>query len=138
MAGEAFRELCARKGLAVTHQRQVIWETLARLHGHPSPEEVYEHVRQSIPSISLATVYKNIRVFMEHGLLAEVSLHHGSARLETNMKPHHHMVCMRCRGIVDLDDADLEPVRFKKHAPGGFQIHRYSVEVLGFCKDCAV
>ncbi len=137
MSGQGFRDVCATHGLAVTHQRQVIWETLMSLEGHPSPEEVYDHVRKLIPSISLATIYKNVRTFIDHGLLSEVSLHHGSARLETNMDPHHHMVCLQCRTIEDLDETDLEPVRLKKDAPEGFQIHRYSVEVHGLCSKCA-
>lgn len=137
MEATSFRKLCADKGLAVTHQRQVIWETLIQMQGHPSPEEVYGLVRDRIPSISLATVYKNVRTFIEQGLLAELSLHHGSARLETNVTPHHHMVCLRCRGIVDLADEELEPVRLRKRAPDGFQIHRFSVEVIGICMRCA-
>jgi Fur family transcriptional regulator, peroxide stress response regulator len=137
MPGEAFRDLCAAHGMAVTHQRQIIWETLMQLEGHPSPEEVYDRVRSQVPSIALGTIYKNLRTFIEHGLISEVSLHHGSARLETNMHPHHHVVCTRCRAIVDLDETDLEPVRLKKGAPDGFLIHRYSVEVHGLCSRCA-
>lgn len=137
MASRPLRELCAEKGLALTHQRQVIWDALGSLHGHPSPDSVYEVVRKRIPSISLATVYKNIRTFIEHGLLAEVSLHHGSARLETNPDPHHHFVCVQCREIVDVPEHDLGPVRLKNAAPHGFEIHRYSVEIHGLCQRCA-
>ena len=132
-----FRELCIQKGLSHTHQRQVIFEALGSLRGHPDPEAVYEAVKTQIPSISLATVYKNIKTFVDHGLLAEVSLHHGSSRLETNLAPHHHLVCQRCKAIVDLDNEELEPLRLKNPAPNGFRVHRYSVEVIGFCKDCA-
>lgn len=132
-----FRALCAAKGFSHTHQRQVIYEALLALSGHPSPEAVYEAVRQQIPSISLATVYKNLKTFVDCGLLAEVSLHHGSARLETNLTPHHHFVCTRCRAILDVEESDLEPVRLKNDAPCGFTVHRYSVEVIGICKDCS-
>ena len=52
-----FRELCADHGLAVTHQRQVLYEVMQTMPGHPSPEEVYARVRKRIPAISLATVY---------------------------------------------------------------------------------
>jgi Fur family peroxide stress response transcriptional regulator len=114
----------------------VIWETLASMRGHPSPEAIYEQVRKRVPSISLATVYKNINTFVEHGLLSEVSLHHGSARLDTNPEPHHHFVCVRCRSITDFEDSEIEPVQLKKRAPAGFQIHRYLVEVQGLCKRC--
>jgi Fur family peroxide stress response transcriptional regulator len=136
-AAEEFREACVREGLAVTHQRLVIYQALLASRSHPSPEEVYERVRMEIPSISLGTVYKNIRTFIDHGLLGEVSLHHGHARLETNLKPHHHLVCLRCKAIIDLHDEDLEPVRLRVRAPGGFRIQRYSVEAIGICPACA-
>jgi Fe2+ or Zn2+ uptake regulation protein len=132
-----FRRICLEKGLSVTHQRHLIWEALASMHDHPSPEAVYEQVKRQIPSISLATVYKNIHTFVEHGVIREVSLHHGSARLETNMAPHHHLVCLKCRAMVDLPADDVEPVRMKKRAPKGFRIHRYSIEILGLCPHCA-
>ena len=105
--------------------------------GHPSPEAIYDRVRREIPSISIATVYKNLKLFVQHGFLREVSLHHGSARVETRREPHHHLVCVDCRSIIDLDEADFEPVRLKKGIPGGFQVHRYSIEIQGLCKSCA-
>jgi Fur family peroxide stress response transcriptional regulator len=134
---EEVRSLFARSGLAVTHQRQVIWQTLMSLKGHPSPEAVYELVREQIPTISLATVYKNLHTFAEHGLVREVSLHHGSSRIETNVEPHHHLVCEVCKQLVDLEEEDFEPIRLRKRAPNGFRVHRYSVEVQGICKNCA-
>jgi Fur family transcriptional regulator, peroxide stress response regulator len=105
--------------------------------GHPSPEAVYAVVKERIPSISLATVYKNLKTFEEHGLIHEVSPHHGSARFETNSAPHHHLVCLRCKAIVDVPADDIGPVHLKKRAPGGFRIERYSVEMLGVCGQCA-
>jgi Fur family transcriptional regulator, peroxide stress response regulator len=134
---DEFRRMCSEKGLSVTHQRHVIYQALMSMHDHPSPEAVYERVRRQIPSISLATVYKNIHTFVEHGLVQEVSLHHGSARLETNMTPHHHLVCLRCKAMVDLPDEEIEPIRMKKRAPKGFRVHRYSVEIIGLCPNCA-
>lgn len=132
-----FRRLCREKGLAVTHQRQVIYEALMAEHGHPSPEAVYERVKEKIPSISLGTVYKNIHTFLDAGLLREVSLHHGSLRLETNLHPHHHLVCARCKSIVDFPVHDLEPLQWKGKLPDGFQVERYSVEIVGVCAVCA-
>jgi len=107
----SFRDICKRHGLAVTHQRQVIFETLTDMHGHPSPEAVYELVKAHIPSISLATVYKNLKTFEERGLIREVSPHHRSARFETNSTPHHHLVCLRCKAIMDVPAADVRRLR---------------------------
>ncbi|HEX3435792.1 MAG TPA: Fur family transcriptional regulator [Pseudacidobacterium sp.] len=131
-----FREICERAGVAVTHQRQILFEVLGNMHGHPSPEEVYARVKRRIPSISLATVYKNIHLFLESGIFREVSLHHGSLRVETNSKPHHHLVCTSCKSITDIDADELGLSEKTGTLSGGFQAHRYSVDVLGICAEC--
>jgi Fur family transcriptional regulator, peroxide stress response regulator len=132
-----FRELCHRHNLAATHQRQVIYETIMALPGHPSPEDIYGRARKKIPSISLATVYKNIRTFLDSGVLREVSLHHGSLRVESNHHPHHHLVCINCKTIMDLDEAGLAPLRFRRKLPRGFQVKRIAVDILGICEACS-
>ncbi len=71
---EFFRERCRELGLALTHQRMVIYRALAASREHPTPESIYEQVRQEVPSISLGTVYKSIRTFSDAGLLREVNL----------------------------------------------------------------
>ena len=131
-----FRELCERVGLAATHQRQVIYEVLKNMHGHPSPEEVYARVKRRVPSISLATVYKNLHIFIESGVFREVSLHHGSLRVEINHKPHHHLVCTSCKSISDIDAEALGLATQYGKLPGGFLAQRFAVDVLGLCADC--
>ncbi len=137
MASTDFRELCHQHHLAATHQRRVIYDTVMSLSGHPSPEDIYERVQKKIPSISLATVYKNIRTFLDSGMLREVSLHHGSLRVEPNQRPHHHLVCIHCKSISDFDQAGLDPVRLRQKLPRGFQVKRIAVDVLGICEACA-
>lgn len=134
---DQFRRECRSRGLACTHQREVIYQALISCGEHPSPEAIFELVRQQIPSISLATVYKNIRLFIDAGLIAEVSLHHGPARLETNLQPHHHFVCLTCKRIFDLPVEDFEPVRLKRPLPAGFRVRRFTVEGSGYCPDCS-
>ena len=104
---------------------------------HPSPESIYDRVRAEIPSLSLATVYKNIHVFLDAGLLREVSPFHGTLRLEGTLKDHHHLVCTRCKTIVDLESEDLTPVQLRRSPPPGFEVLRYSVEFQGLCAACA-
>ncbi len=132
-----FREICRRYGLAATHQRQVIYETVMSLPGHPSTEVIFDQVKERIPSISLATVYKNVRTFLESGVFQEVSFHHGSLRVEGNRRPHHHLVCTQCKSIRDLGADELEPVRLKGQLPRGFQVQRFAVDVLGICESCS-
>jgi Fur family transcriptional regulator, peroxide stress response regulator len=131
-----FRALCEQHGLAVTHQRQVLYEVMRTMDGHPSLEDVYSRVRRRIPSISLATVYKNIRLFLDNGILREVSLHHGSLRVEMNRRPHHHLVCIQCKAISDIDESELGLLPERTKLPGGFLVERYSVDVLGLCAVC--
>jgi len=131
-----FRELCQQHGIAVTHQRQVLFEIMQGMHGHPSPEEVYARVKKRIPAISLATVYKNIHLFVESGVFREVSLHHGTLRVEMNGHPHHHMVCSECKSISDIDEEELGLLPKQNKLPGGFLVERYAVDVIGLCLDC--
>ena len=131
-----FRRLCAQHGIAVTHQRQVLYEVMQGMDGHPSPEEVYARVKREIPAISLATVYKNIHLFVESGVLREVSLHHGSQRVEMNETEHHHMVCSRCKAISDISADALNLPEQRRQLPGGFLVERYSVDVIGICLEC--
>jgi len=133
-----FSSLCRKHRLAATHQRRVIYESVMSLDGHPSPEIIYEAVRRKIPSISLATVYKNVRTFLESGMLREVSMHHGSLRVEPNESEHYHLVCTRCRQITDLgpESVLVRPLTGKRRLKG-FRVTRIAVDVLGICAACA-
>jgi Fe2+ or Zn2+ uptake regulation protein len=105
--------------------------------GHPSPEEVYDEVRKQIPSISLATVYKTLHTFVEGGALRELSLHHGSIRVDAITEPHHHLVCTKCKAVFDLDEGALKPPQLLGKIPKGFRVERMSVELHGLCKKCS-
>lgn len=132
-----FRRRCKEKSLAFTFQRQVIYEAVADSHAHPTPELIYEQVRQRIPSISLGTIYKNVKTFLDSGLLKEVTLHHGSLRLESNLAPHHHLVCSSCKAIFDIEESAVEPVQLPKtELPAGFSIKQCRMEFVGVCNSC--
>lgn len=130
-----FRSRCMESGLAMTHQRWVIYRVLAATAEHPTPEEIFDEVRQEIPSISLATIYKNIRTFLEVGLLREVSTPHQAMRLDANLESHHHLVCATCGKILDVSRKSVAPVHLK--APlNGFRVESYHVNFLGYCSRC--
>lgn len=131
-----FRQLCAEHGIPVTHQRQVLYEVMQGMEGHPSPEEVYEKVRKKIPAISLATVYKNIHLFVESGIFRKMSMHHGSVRVELNSEEHHHLVCSRCKAITDIGEKELGLAPRRRRLPDGFLVERYAVDVIGLCAKC--
>jgi len=131
-----FRQLCAEHGIAVTHQRQILFEVMQGMEGHPSPEEVYARVKKKVPAISLATVYKNIHLFVESGIFRKMSMHHGSVRVEMNSEEHHHMVCSRCKAITDIGEKELGLAPKRRKLPDGFLVERYAVDVIGLCAKC--
>ena len=122
--------------MAATHQRSVIYRVLVESRDHPSPELVYERVSREIPEISRATVYKNIHTFIEAGMLRELSEFHRTNRLDANLQRHHHLICTRCKKVVDYEDDRLDSVQATKQEPLGFQINEYRVEVRGLCPAC--
>jgi Fur family peroxide stress response transcriptional regulator len=134
---QEFRQRCRDAGLALTHQRETIFRTVLETHGHPSPEQIYERVKRRIPAISLATVYKNIHAFLAAGLLREVTVHHGALLLESNLDGHHHLVCVQCKSIVDLEPDGVGPVQLRRRLPAGYQVLRHQVEILALCPGCA-
>jgi len=131
-----FRELCREHNLAATHQRHKIYEALVSRPGHYSPEEIYVQVKQHLPSISLATVYKNLKTFVQAGMLRDVSHHQGPWRVDANPQPHHHLVCTRCYSITDLELDSIGPVKMRGNLPQGFRLEKFSVEVQGVCRAC--
>jgi Fur family transcriptional regulator, peroxide stress response regulator len=134
---EKFRDLAWKCGLAATHQRQIIYEAVVSTPGHRSPENIYAEVRQRTPSISLATVYKNLRLFVEHGLLREVSPHAPTLLVEGNLEPHHHLVCTRCKAVQDIEGDFINFKKLSRQAPRGFDLTQPLVEVFGLCRRCS-
>jgi Fur family peroxide stress response transcriptional regulator len=123
--------------LAATHQRQVIYEAVVTTAGHYSPESVCAEVRRRTPSISLATVYKNLRLFVERGLLREVSPHASTLLVEGNLEPHHHLVCTRCKAVQDIECDFINLKKLSRQAPRGFDLTQPLIEVYGLCRRCS-
>jgi Fe2+ or Zn2+ uptake regulation protein len=132
-----FRDLAWQRGLAATHQRHVVYEAVVASHGHRSPEQIYSAVRKRIPSISLATVYNNLRLFVEHGLLREVTPHASTLRVDGNLEPHHHLVCSRCKSVQDIEGDFINLKLISRQLPEGFDLTRPLVEVFGLCRRCS-
>jgi len=134
---DQFRELAWKHGLAATHQRQIVYEAVIASRGHYSPEQIYASVRKRIPSISLATVYNNLRLFVARGLLREVSPHASTLLVDGNLKPHHHLVCSRCKSVQDIEADFIDFKRLSPHVPDGFDLTQPVVEVFGLCRRCS-
>lgn len=122
--------------MKVTPQRVAIYEAVAATEAHPPPEEVFRLVRDEMPNVSLATVYKTLDFLEEIGLVARVSSEGSNRRYDANLEPHHHLVCSECGSITDFLDASLNDLRLRRRL-GGFKPERISVQVTGVCADCA-
>ena len=121
----------------ITPQRLAILRILAESSGHPSVDAIYAQVRTHFPTTSLATVYKNIAVLKKLDQVLELGFSDDSNRYDGN-KPydHPHLVCTRCRKIVDPEIAALEDVTQELVKETGFSITRHRLDFFGICPDC--
>jgi Fur family transcriptional regulator, peroxide stress response regulator len=129
-------ERCRARGMNVTPQRMAIYRALLEADDHPSPETLYRRVRPSMPSMSLATIYKALDALVGLGLAQEVSATGDVKRYDANMTRHHHLVCTGCGAIRDYHDEALDGVSPPRRL-GGFVARNVSVQISGLCVDCA-
>jgi Fur family transcriptional regulator, peroxide stress response regulator len=130
---EALRENQYR----ITPQRLAILKVLAESRGHPSVDAIYAQVKPNFPTTSLATIYKNVTVLKEIGQVLELGFSDDSNRYDGN-KPfdHPHVVCVRCKKIVDPDVAALKDMTQELMRETGFTITRHRLDFFGICPDC--
>ncbi len=123
--------------MRMTRQRRVILDELRGATHHPSAESVYEAVRERVPRISLATVYRNLELLCERGLAVRVACGDARRHYDGRTTPHEHVRCQRCGRIVDLPGAppDVGAVR-RAEQKTGFRISVRRVEYLGICPRC--
>ncbi len=127
--------LLQSKGLRVTPQRVAVLSVLSAGREHLSAEEVFEQVRQELPNISLATVYKALGELRRVGELCALPIL-GRLRFDLTSNPaHHHLVCERCQRVVDVE---LDGFRPEAPSEGlmGFDILSVEVIFRSVCPDC--
>jgi Fur family peroxide stress response transcriptional regulator len=133
---ERFIDRCRREGLKVTPQRIAIYEALLGMNNHPSADFVYRKMSALHPTISFDTVNRTLQTFAEIGVIDIVESYSGARRFDTDTLPHHHLHCVRCGGITDFHDKDLDDVR----VPDGiFRTHRVlgkRLVVSCICPEC--
>jgi Fur family peroxide stress response transcriptional regulator len=122
-------------GLQVTYQRLAIYQALYFTKEHPSAEVIYQQVKKRFPMISLGTVYKTLEKFYEVGLIQKVSPVTEVARYDAMTGPHHHMVCLQCQSIQDIEDTAGEQ-KISLPVKNGFHVVRQQVVLQGYCPGC--
>ena len=132
-------DICKRfkaYGLKVTPQRVAIYKALAETTSHPTAEALFQQVSQEYPMISPNTVYYTLSTLKDAGLVKEVNYWHDGARFDANATPHHHLICLECRAIFDIEDRSLNQIQHKTKLPKDFQVLNHQVEFYGYCKQC--
>ncbi len=134
--GAGIEKICREHSLPLTAQRRAVLEALWVRLTHPTVDEIWEDVRRTMPDISRTTVYRILETFTDLRVIRKVP-HPGTvARYESRTSRHHHLLCLQCGRMEDLDDAALDKVAL----PGketGFQIEDYSIQFRGLCSKCA-
>jgi len=124
-------------GVRITPQRHAILEYLISSEAHPTADEIYKALEQDFPSMSVATVYNNLRVFRNAGLIKELTYGDSSSRFDFVTHDHYHIICEHCGKIVDFHHPGLEEVEhFASHVTG-FKVSTHRLEVYGTCPSCA-
>lgn len=133
---EGLRDRCRNKGMNVTPQRIAVYRALLESRDHPTPEAIFASVRQWLPSISQATIYKTLETLKRLGMIAEVVRLGEARRFEANLDHHHHLVCTRCGRVADFEDERLADLRPPEDLDG-FVPTDVTVQILGRCGWCA-
>ena len=124
-------------GHKITPQRLAIVEIISKDRGHPTVENIHAQIKKKFPTMSLATVYKNIILIKSLGEILELGFPDGSNRYDGN-KPysHPHVICIKCKKIVDPDLGSLDSMKTEVSLETNFKILNHRLDFFGICSDC--
>lgn len=131
---ERLAQQLRERGQRVTSQRLLIYQYLQGNTAHPTAEDVFNAVRVTLPTLSLATVYKILNELVELGEVRQVDLGDGRTRFDPTTGQHIHLRCVNCGALLDLPE-EAAPVTLPR-APAGFHLLRYNLTLEGECPAC--
>ncbi|WP_141705379.1 Fur family transcriptional regulator [Vulcanibacillus modesticaldus] len=123
-------------GVRMTPQRHAILAYLFKSKSHPTADEIYRALEKDFPNMSVATVYNNLKVFLEVGLIEELLFGDDSSRFEVKHEEHYHVVCRKCGHIEDFISPCLSDMESLAEKEKGFIIDGHRVEFYGICSKC--
>ena len=133
---ERFSAAHRESGLAITTQRRAVFEAILERTDHPTAEQLYRAVRGQLPQISRMTVHRILGTFVSLGLVARTCHPGSAARFDPKLRQHHHLVCLDCGRIIDVETPRLNRIPWPKVNPREFQIEGYHVHFRGRCARC--
>jgi len=126
----------AERELRLTKQRSIILEELRSVKTHPTADEVYQMVRQKLPRISLGTVYRNLELMAEHGIIRKIATAGTQKRFDGTAEHHYHIRCERCGRVADLDLPPEKSVEVEAQKHTDFTVIDHNLEFVGICPSC--
>jgi Fur family peroxide stress response transcriptional regulator len=121
----------------LTPQRLAVLKVLAVSEGHPTVEKIYETVRAEFPTTSIATIYNTVNLLKQLDEVLELGFPDGSNRYDGNKPyPHPHVICTKCKKIIDPKLEGLKDLTEEVIEETGFQILNHRVDFFGTCRDC--
>lgn len=133
---EQFEQVCRARSLPITTQRMTVLEMILDRTDHPTADQVYEQVRERIQTISRTTVYRILDTLVELGLITKICHHGSAARFDPRIHQHHHLICLHCEKIIDVDEKRLNDVAWPDIRGHGFEIRDYHIHFRGVCAAC--
>lgn len=123
---------CSERGLRMTDQRKVIAKVLSEANDHPDAEDLYSRASTIDPKISLATVYRTVRLFSESGIIETHDFRDGRARYETTDDDHHdHLIDVTTGDVVEFVDDEIEKLQHKIAEKLGYELVDHRLELYG-------
>ena len=119
-----------------TAQRQIILEELAKVKTHPTANDLYDMVRKRLPRIGLGTVYRNLELMSNKGIIQKLEVGGTQKRFDAITEPHCHIRCTCCGKVEDIDLAVTDDMLKTAAQNSPYQITGYSIEFSGACLDC--
>ncbi len=133
---QQYQRLCREQNRRATVQRRMVLEAVLELDDHPTADQVYEALIGREPGIARTTVYRSLDELGRMGLISKAS-HLGSAvRYDARADHHHHLVCLRCDAVIDIDDERLDAVGAPDTSAFGFEVTDVRVQLCGLCRSC--
>ena len=128
-------EKCISKGVKLTGQRKIIARVMSEAEDHPDVDELYKRVTKVDPKISIATVYRTVKLFEEAGILAKHDFKGGKARYEEISESHHdHLIDVKTGEIIEFVDDEIEKLQKKVAEKHGYELVDHKLELYGIKK----
>ena len=132
MGQDTILERCEAKGLRMTEQRRVIARVLETSDDHPDVEELYSRANAADANISLATVYRTVKLFEEEGIIERHEFGDGRARYEDAEREHHdHLIDLKSGAVIEFVDKDIEALQARIARKLGYELKGHRMELYG-------